>query len=174
MVNKHAAGSAELIPFSQILSLLSKQLNSFIGAIPDKNSASTINQNRMRHIKLTRPAALTAPFQEVPAGRIKFNDPIVPVTISHEKASVFCLRHISRAVKSVGTVAGESPGAQTQQNIACGIDFCNRVARLTLIIGRPDIALRRQTKAMRTGYPLRTAKGIYQVAFRIELQHRRI
>ena len=174
MVNKHAAGSAELIPFRQILSLLSKQLNSFIGAIPDKNPASTINQNRMRHIKLTGPTALTAPFQKIPAGCIKLHDPIVPVPISHEKASILCLRHISRAVKRVGTAAGKSPGAQTQQNIACSIDFCDRVARLTLIIGRPDIPFRRQTKAMRTGYPLRTAKGIYQVAFRIELQHRRI
>ena len=128
----------------------------------------------MRHIELTRPTALAAPFEKIPAGRIKLHDPIIPVTISHEKASVFCLRHICRTVKRVGTGAGKSPGAQTQQNIACGIDFCNRVARLTLIIGRPDIALRRQTKAMRTGYPLRTAKGIYQVAFRIELQHRRI
>ena len=126
----------------------------------------------MRHIELTRPTALAAPFEKIPAGRIKLHDPIIPVTISHEKASVFCLRHICRTVKRVGTGAGKSPGAQTQQNIAFSIDFRDRVARLTLIVSRPDIAFRRQAKAMRPGYPLRTAKGIHQITFRVELKYR--
>jgi len=52
-----AAGAAELLPFSEIFSVLIENLDSHVAAVGDKESSACIHRNVMRSSEFSRPSA---------------------------------------------------------------------------------------------------------------------
>ena len=113
-----------------------------------------------------------APLHEISALGIELDDAIIPVTIGHENIAIAGHRRIRRPVEGIWPGTGKATGTQPEQDPALGIKLGHRVAKLAIIIGAPQRAVRRRTKSVGRCHPV-TAKGGNQIARGIKLQHRR-
>ena len=158
VVDEHAAGTSELIPFRQVLTILGENLDALIGAVANQETTPAIDKQGMGHIKLRGAAALCAPLHQIASILIKLDDTVVPMAVSDKEIPIFCLGHIRRAIESIGASAGKATGTKAQQDIAVGIDLGNGMTALALKVGGPDVSIWRQTESMGQRHPLRAAE----------------